>query len=762
MATWGKSTRQVILRVRLKLFQIRLWLLRHLGRFQARHPFVFEAGTWLVVALGAAFSWKPLNDLLIGTSTEEAFSGLQTVVLTVGGAMIGATAIVSSFVLFAMQVNVERLPYGLFRRFSSDSRLLSVFGLSFAIAIAGTSLSLIQDRSYATLMILAGLCAVLAVLRLLLLAYGRSLQLVSPIEQLELLADAADKKMRRVEKRIDLILPSQAEFVRASSEDDTAKQDVEPQEIDADAARFAVLFQSKGWDRELREAVAHCVAYARRAGEQGDLDVSGAALATVVRLNEIYVRVKGRTFHANNPFIDTGLSTDGFINNTLEELRRLNGLVLARKDERQAEQIFRTFLGLIRVYLAIQYPGVAPSKSHALLAGGYLEKAVQAAVPLNLIDTTMIGLGVVGEGARMLLTHGQVTEMTGLAKTIGMLGALGSIREDYRPLTLTAMEQLTDLTVTLLHTRSTEIRFAAGELRNSINLMVRVFLDVPDAPLTSNHSFYLGPYFSSTSLSSLRTKLTDLANALLDAQPDDEAAETIAENFEEWAEGLYSGLKELLLLAIEKRSHFAFDLIHWVTGISEILVTVANAPATHQHTREELKKHASWLFGTLSWVPRDPETVAWVEHLSFTETVFSFALMSAGRNFDDGYDDAWRLLFNWGLEGGRRETGWGTLEHSLIALVALSLHADRQRGDFLKEQLKSALAKPEAPDQEIRDRTARRLREKAEAVRQRDFELRSVERVLAQNDRDQTRALLHEIANILSPDTKDEPVRPFF
>jgi hypothetical protein len=82
--------------------------------------------------------------------------------------------------------------------------------------------------------------------------------------------------------------------------------------------------------------------------------------------------------------------------------------------------------------------------------------------------------------------------------------------------------------------------------------------------------------------------------------------------------------------------------------------------------------------------------------------------------------------------------------------------------DALKNRLEATLAQSDAPSQKLRDRAARDLRQKAETVRARKFELQSVERVLAQNDRKSTQELLRDVANILSPETANEPVRPFF
>ena len=60
-------------------------------------------------------------------TTEDAVHGLQRLLLNVGTALIGVAAIVTSLVLFAMQVNIERMPHGLFRRLSTDRRLLGAF-----------------------------------------------------------------------------------------------------------------------------------------------------------------------------------------------------------------------------------------------------------------------------------------------------------------------------------------------------------------------------------------------------------------------------------------------------------------------------------------------------------------------------------------------------------------------------------------------------------------------------------------------------------
>lgn len=129
----------------------------------------FLGGT--VALAGPQQKW--LSPLL----TPDLVGDIQNLLLAVGGALIGATAIASSLVLFAIQVNIERLPYGLFRRLSSDPRLLGAFGASFLIAVSLASLSLVQDREFMGLAILGA-------------AWGRRGEPAAPAIRLSAIASA--------------------------------------------------------------------------------------------------------------------------------------------------------------------------------------------------------------------------------------------------------------------------------------------------------------------------------------------------------------------------------------------------------------------------------------------------------------------------------------------------------------------------------------------------------------------------------------------
>lgn len=143
--------------------------------------------------------------------------------------------------------------------------------------------------------------------------------------------------------------------------------------------------------------------------------------------------------------------------------------------------------------------------------------------------------------------------------------------------------------------------------------------------------------------------------------------------------------------------------------------------------------------------------MTFIENLSLRSEIFECALRAERDEWPDGYDVAWKLLLKWAVEGGRHQTGWGTLERWLTGLCALASRGEVNRAEQLKAELTARLSAADTPGQDMRDRAAVSMRDKAENLRTREFEHDLVERILPSNDREKTRNLLQEIADILSP-----------
>jgi len=76
----------------------------------------------------------------------------------------------------------------------------------------------------------------------------------------------------------------------------------------------------------------------------------------------------------------------------------------------------------------------------------------------------------------------------------------------------------------------------------------------------------------------------------------------------------------------------------------------------------------------------------------------------------------------------------------------------------LKFEINKRLSESNTPNQEIRDRTARNIRRRAATLFRRGHWSSSIEIEMDKTDHDKMRPLLEELANLLSPNTKDDPV----
>lgn len=718
-------------------FRIGSWRYRYGG-------LAFAAVLALLVATSFYWSSELQKVLEAHYSTEQSIEGLRSLIQNISTALIGAAAIVTSLVLFAMQVNIERMPHGLFRRLSADRGLLSAFALTFLLAIGTATLSTYTEQSLLAPIVLSASWAITFIIVLFLYSYRRALVLINPLQQLGILINDTRREFRIWQRRAKRAMP-------LLEQEDNADVTPSPTDSTHDLARTTFFQINNRWTDGAKQAVQHAMSFARGYAEQGDHEVSGASLNAVIGISAAYIDTKGKTFYANNPFIDNPLASDGFINDTLEHLRKNIQNGIARRDEQQIEQTLQAMAALVQVYLGIDYSSPYASKSHAQLAAGYLACAVESVVPHNMADVLLEGQRLMGKSAQYLLANGNPEDIATLSEKIAMIACTGCAREDYRPVTMEGMTQLADLTFALLRSENHDINFAVGEVRQDVSLVVKLFLKVPDTPLSSSHSTYLGPYYSSTSTQSLRARLMTLVNAISEADSDNEDAKTVIRNIEQWADGIYQSEKELLLEAIKVKSHFTFDIIHWITGVTEILLAVSNAAACDDHARDELQKHARWLIATLTWIPDDKETVTFIENFQMTETLFEAAINAHNRGCDEIAKEIGEILLFWTFKGGRYQTGWGILERGLCGTAVFALMSGDEQTIVLMKLVEAHLSGESAPEQEIRDRAAKEIRERAAALYRDRHRSSRIEMGIAHADHEKLRPLLEGIAEILSP-----------
>jgi hypothetical protein len=730
-------------------YVFRVWQNRHAYKILTATFFVYFALAWILEPQA-----QKLLEAHFFDKNPRALETLQSAFLTLGGSLIGGSAIAFSLVMFAMQVNVERMPHGLFRKFSQDWRLIGSFLLTLILSMGITFMSLISTPSQAGAALTTAIIATVLIFTLFLYAYKRALLLINPIQQLNLIIADAGNVLKTWGKRAER---AQALFDKGTPSD---KKDILSEFATHDAPRTAYLKINTHWTEDALRAMQNITSFSRRYAEQGDHEVSGAALNALVILNHHYVRVKGKTFFTNPPFFDNPLSTDGFINNTLEHLRQSMRYALSRGDEKQIEQIFETFQRLIFVYLSIDYSTRQETKYHAALALGYLADAIQSVAPHGMPDVLMRGLNLLGSTGEPFLSYEQEGQIATIADKLCMIGATGIAIEKNKPVLLTAVDQLAKLTFSLLRTKKGNIKFSAKSLKNNITLLTEVFLVKPDTPMVSQHSTYLAPYYSGTSLQSFSAWMTELVNSLASEQMDDQDARRIIENVVTWADGIYEHAKKVFLLSIDKKSAFVFDITHWITHIAKVLLALGNMSACDEGNKEELEKHALWLVSVLDRVPDNKDSVTSVENWSFRENLLDAALDAKNRGYNELADKIQGILFSWAFKAGKYQSGWGSFEYTLYDLMAFALLSGTQSQNSLKEKLSLRLTQGNVPDADIVNSAARNIRREANAYKQADFAPRTTDQIMGRVDQTQRRIFLLEIADILSPKTKDDASDP--
>ena len=604
---------------------------------------------------------------------------------------MGASAIAFSLVMFAMQTNVEKMPHGLFKRLSSDGRLLGAYLLSFLLSIFVMSLSLVPNSDWIAVAALSAFWATVSILCLFLFAYRRALFLINPASQLSILVRDTARNLNAWANMADKLTPL---LERDAGDNEIAR-------FKHDLPRCQFFQDNLHWTHKLERSISHTISYSRRYAEIGDHEVSSKALKSLVHLNKAYIRAKGKTFFSNNPLMDDPRSSDGIVNETLEHLRQNIQIGLARGDEQQIELTMQTMSELVAVYLNIDYSGEHASRTHAHLAASYLISAVRSVAPHKMVDVLMEGVRLLRDSAKQIVKIEGANKIHNVVEGIAELAAHGIVNEYYRPITVTAVDALASLTLFLLHIGNRDIRYAAQNIRSWISKLAELALATPETALASEHHYLLERYYTTGSLA---PGLENLVNAVIKADKDNAYAEQVTVNICQWADKMYSTERDLLKKAAAAKSSLANDIIHWITYVTKLLLAVANSPACDASTASELRKHALWLVSSLSYVPDDKEIIEYLNDHRMTETVFETAMDTLGQNLEEIEKATQELLLDWIFKIAKHEFGWQAFGHGLLGSATLAVIVGGEEKLIL--EVASQLDKPNSPSHKCRARAA--------------------------------------------------------
>ena len=646
------------LRLHKSSYSIRAWIHRH-------KPKVATAASVLITA-GAFAIHQPLNRV-IGETLRSNNEEISSAHLALGGSLIGAVAISFSLILFAMQINVERTPHGLFRKLSSDIRLLSAFIATFVLSISILGLSLVTDPQFATARILATGLFTLSIVLLILASYIRALSLINPVKQLQFLRYDTLNELKKWDRMATRARPLLQDDEPSVSANDTKK--------DIEKAAFFRLNPS--WTTNLRKALQHCVSFSRRYSELGDHEMSSAALETLIRLNADYISLKDATFFAQNPFFDNKLSADVVITETLEHLRQNIQVGLSRGDEQLVSQSLRSFNGLAMLYLAINYADENESKSHAQLAVAYLRSAALKVVPHKLTDVLMESVRLIGNATSALIAHDRTAHSTLSIQDLAKISAIGFAQEDFRPVTVEGMKSLSDINLSLLASRHSDVGYISNDVHTTLSTLVDICLKFPDKALGSGHQNYFTHYYSERDFDTQIVRIKHLANSVIGADGENEDARQVIGNLIRWCERLSDNHRHVVTKCFTAKSSLYFDVLHFAAELGNILVGLRNAPACPEHYKVELQRTACRQLAAAGNFTSDKDTLVFCENWKFTDTVFEAGCTGLERDCREYTDTAEKILFRWaGCNGNFKETR-EAFSKSLLALCVLQLEQGR-------------------------------------------------------------------------------------
>jgi hypothetical protein len=618
----------------------------------------------LAVTFAAGAIAMALFDSAIGRllGSQSAIEPVADLLLQMGAALIGATTIAFTLVMFAMQVNVERMPYGLFRRFGADPPLMSTFGLTFLLSISVAVASLVRSAQLVPWLLFGLAGTTVAILGLFLFAYRRALKLINPAEQLGFVVRGAQRDLAWWDRRAALAarrLPLKGP----------------PPDGDRDHARIAFFLANPRWTETARKAVEHAVAYARRYAEASDYDVCLVAFNGVVAINRAYIRAKGRSFVPTSPFFEIPDVDDGFLTHSLEELRQFVDVALARADERQTRLGLEACSVLCGHYAAVDY-GASQTMTHAHLAMGYLTGAVQSVVPHGMTDVVMAGARYIGQAAWGMIARDGALHATSGIEALGAIGETMARKPEASPAAQVVVGQLADITSGLLLSPPHRGRLA---LQSTVEAMMRVSHGVlaQKVPrLGRLHSTTLAAYFGLTSLEGLVTRLTAYTNSAFDEAADPTRIANYAESLLEWVEVLRAPLKTLLLTSITMRSSLTFDLVSWISQVAEVLLGLATADHCPEAHRNRLEREGVGMGQLFTWIPEDAGMLEHCDLSNLTEQLFLLVVMARRRDSDKGVLEFARLLVGWTFKASCVGGRWPVLQSGLTGLAVLSLKPD--------------------------------------------------------------------------------------
>lgn len=576
----------------------------------------------------------------------ETLKSLQAIFLSVGSSLIGSTAIIFSIIIFTLQVNNERVPYGVFIKLSRDKKLFASFIIALIFSLSVVIFSFLSEK-YVLYTIQASILFFVLILSCFIYSYRRALDLISPIFQLESISKHAKD-----------------DLLKWSKEYENSKKNI---------SKYEFFNSNPSWADVAKQNIIYCNAYAKKLIEKNDYDTSKIALKSIVSINSMYVEVKNQTFVRRRAFSNPLISNDKFIEDTLEEIRQNIQNGLAKNDERFISDNFKTLKELHYIYSNIQYINTSGERFASSLASFYLIQGVETSISHNIPDVLLVGIRLLSEITQKEIIDRESETIDTMLKLMTDLSCRGIIDKKLEPIAKSALAELSTITIQLLLSKEPNINFITKEM----NQFLYKIGETQIKSLDTSYSLYY---------SKLSNELIDFTNTLMKQdfnESNQQQIIKIIKNIEKWSDSIRWENRKLFKLALEHNSNFVRQLIDFISNVSRCLMALSTLEIVDKDLSSKLSENALGLMSIFSFIRENENTIMLLERVHFTDTIFKLAIDSYNYNLTEIAQKVRKILLSVGFRGQKVDDQNRILAKALGGSVYINILLEKSCDELL-------------------------------------------------------------------------------
>lgn len=582
---------------------------------------------------------ETVNNFINTLITPENINNTKNIFITIGGALIGAIIITFSFLMFSLQVNIERMPFNLFKQLNSNFQVYFFFIAAFLFSLLIILSSLYIDKNNLKAVLVVVLIISLWIPIGFILVYRRTIENINPLKQLLIIIKSTQSDLNFWNSAI----------VRKTS-------NIQEDESFHDTKKLLFFQNNPNWNSKIKQSIFYSISYSKKYSEVGDYEVSQQALNAVVIINAKYIKLKGKTFFTDNILGYNHLSADGVFNDSLESIRQNIQYTITKNDEYFIEQNLKALYNLFYLYVEIDYGKINDSKIHANIATRYLEDAIEECILKKMTDVLMIGIELLGKVVLVNIGKGELIYAGSTVDKIMSLSLPGIlIDKKMNPASIVGVEQLSNIIDKLIKSSNYNIRQLIEKVRKNLFYIAKIYLEKEESSLLNFNTPLLASYYSCIYNSFFMDNLLNLSNTLYQAE-ESEDTKRIINNIKQWSDGLFIEERELFLKAIEKKSVFISDMINRIELISKVLIMLSTLEYCRFSLKEDLIKNAKFIYYIFDWVPKELDAINFVEGYRLSENIYELGVFAYQKDISDVAEDISYLLLNYGIKAWKLET----------------------------------------------------------------------------------------------------------